>query len=86
MCLQIGNIKPETEISWFKDGIEIGEEDEEAQKIEMKDGLLSFNIGKVRPWGEVRPGMDVVWGFSERTAALPNTAMLQAMPQPTLHL
>lgn len=43
----IGNIKPETEITWFKDNIEIEEEDEEAQKIETKDGVLTFTIGKI---------------------------------------
>ncbi|KAM8838104.1 myomesin 1a (skelemin) isoform 1-T1 [Synchiropus picturatus] len=42
----IGNIKPETEIIWSKDCIEIAEDDEDAQKIESKDGVLSFNIGK----------------------------------------
>ncbi|CAL1580333.1 unnamed protein product [Knipowitschia caucasica] len=43
---KIGNIKPETEIIWSKDSIEIAEDDEEAAKIEMKDGDLTFNIGK----------------------------------------
>ncbi|KAK7945029.1 hypothetical protein WMY93_000757 [Mugilogobius chulae] len=43
---KIGNIKPETEIFWSKDSIEIAEDDEEAAKIEMKDGDLTFNIGK----------------------------------------
>ncbi|KAM6948649.1 myomesin 1a (skelemin) [Aplochiton taeniatus] len=42
----LGNIKKETEITWFKDGIEIEEEDEDAEKIEMKDGVLTFKIGK----------------------------------------
>lgn len=44
---KIGNIKPETEIFWSKDNIEIKEDDEEAQKIEQKDGVLTFNIGKI---------------------------------------
>lgn len=46
---QIGNIKPETEITWYKDKIEIEADDDDAKKIEMKDGVLTFNIGKVRP-------------------------------------
>lgn len=46
--LQVGNIKADTEITWFKDGIEIAEDDEDAQKIGIADGVLSFNIGKVR--------------------------------------
>lgn len=45
--LQIGNIKPETEIIWSKDCIEIAEDDEDAEKIEKKDSELTFNIGKV---------------------------------------
>lgn len=45
--LQIGNIKPETEIIWSKDSIEIAEDDEDAAKIEKKDCELTFNIGKV---------------------------------------
>jgi len=44
-CL-IGNVKPETEICWFKDLIEIEEGDEDAKKIERQDGVLTFNIGK----------------------------------------
>ncbi|XP_041849030.1 myomesin 1a (skelemin) isoform X2 [Melanotaenia boesemani] len=44
---KIGNIKAATEITWFKDSIEITEDDEEAQKIERKDGELIFNIGKI---------------------------------------
>lgn len=47
--LQVGNIKADTEITWCKDGIEIAEEDEDAQKIGIADRVLSFNIGKVRP-------------------------------------
>ncbi|MED6232057.1 hypothetical protein ATANTOWER_019605, partial [Ataeniobius toweri] len=43
---KIGNIKPETEIIWSKDCIEIAEEDEDAEKIEKKDSELTFNIGK----------------------------------------
>ncbi|XP_062284212.1 myomesin 1a (skelemin) [Scomber scombrus] len=43
---KIGNIKPETAITWFKDDIEIAEDDEDAVKIENKDGVLTFNIGK----------------------------------------
>ncbi|TKS79626.1 M-protein, striated muscle [Collichthys lucidus] len=44
---KIGNVKPETEIIWSKDCIEIREDDEEAKKIEKKDGELTFNIGKI---------------------------------------
>ncbi|XP_072296951.1 myomesin 1a (skelemin) isoform X2 [Eucyclogobius newberryi] len=44
---KIGNIKTETEIFWSKDSIEIAEDDEEAAKIEMTDGNLTFNIGKI---------------------------------------
>ncbi|TMS09360.1 Myomesin-1 [Larimichthys crocea] len=43
---KIGNVKPETEITWSKDCIEIREDDEDAKKIERKDGELTFNIGK----------------------------------------
>lgn len=46
---QIGNIRPETEIIWSKDNIEIAEDDEDAKKIEREDGELTFNIGKVSP-------------------------------------
>lgn len=46
---QIGNVKPETAITWFKDSIEIADDDEDAMKIEKKDGVLTFNIGKVSP-------------------------------------
>ncbi|KAG7274942.1 hypothetical protein CRUP_033614 [Coryphaenoides rupestris] len=44
---KIGNIKPQTEISWYKDKIEIEADDDDAKKIEMKDGVLTFNIGKI---------------------------------------
>ncbi|XP_028987246.1 myomesin 1a (skelemin) [Betta splendens] len=44
---KIGNVKPETEITWSKDSIEIAEDDEDAKKIERKDGDLTFNIGKI---------------------------------------
>uniref|UniRef100_A0A3B4ULQ2 Myomesin 1a (skelemin) n=1 Tax=Seriola dumerili TaxID=41447 RepID=A0A3B4ULQ2_SERDU len=43
---KIGNIKAETEITWSKDSIEIAEDDEDAKKIEKKDGDMTFNIGK----------------------------------------
>ncbi|KAM6919278.1 myomesin 1a (skelemin) isoform 3-T5 [Xenentodon cancila] len=43
---KIGNIKPETEIIWVKDCIEIAEDDEDGKKIEKKDSELTFNIGK----------------------------------------
>ncbi|XP_031149843.1 myomesin 1a (skelemin) isoform X1 [Sander lucioperca] len=43
---KIGNVRPETEITWSKDSIEIAEDDEDAQKIERKDVDLTFNIGK----------------------------------------
>lgn len=46
---QIGNVRPETEITWSKDSIEITEEDEDAKKISRQDGELTFNIGKVSP-------------------------------------
>ncbi|XP_046883308.1 myomesin 1a (skelemin) isoform X1 [Hypomesus transpacificus] len=42
----IGNIKPETQITWFKENLEIEEDDEDSKKIEIKDGQLTFNIGK----------------------------------------
>ncbi|XP_059201291.1 myomesin 1a (skelemin) [Centropristis striata] len=43
---KIGNVRPETEITWSKDNIEIADDDEDAKKIERKDGDLAFNIGK----------------------------------------
>nr|XP_046264896.1 myomesin 1a (skelemin) isoform X2 [Scatophagus argus] len=43
---KIGNVKPETEIIWSKDSIEIAEDDEDAKKIKREDGELIFNIGK----------------------------------------
>uniref|UniRef100_A0AAY4ACI2 Myomesin 1a (skelemin) n=1 Tax=Denticeps clupeoides TaxID=299321 RepID=A0AAY4ACI2_9TELE len=45
---KIGNIKPETEITWFKDAIEIEEEDEAAKHITAVNGVLTFDIGKVK--------------------------------------
>uniref|UniRef100_A0A4W6F401 Myomesin 1a (skelemin) n=1 Tax=Lates calcarifer TaxID=8187 RepID=A0A4W6F401_LATCA len=44
---KIGNVRPETEITWSKDSIEITEEDEDAKKISRQDGELTFNIGKI---------------------------------------
>ncbi|KAI3374803.1 hypothetical protein L3Q82_021358, partial [Scortum barcoo] len=44
---KIGNVRPETEIIWSKDSIEIAEDDEDAKKIERQDGELTFNIGKI---------------------------------------
>lgn len=44
---KIGNVRPETEITWSKDSIEIAEDDEDAKKIERHDGELTFNIGKI---------------------------------------
>uniref|UniRef100_A0A4W4F199 Myomesin 1a (skelemin) n=1 Tax=Electrophorus electricus TaxID=8005 RepID=A0A4W4F199_ELEEL len=44
---KVGNMKTDTEISWLKDGIEIAEDDEDAKKIGIAAGVLSFNIGKV---------------------------------------
>ncbi|XP_049338419.1 myomesin 1a (skelemin) isoform X1 [Astyanax mexicanus] len=44
---KVGNIKADTEIAWFKDKIEIEEGDEDAQKIGITEGVLSFNIGKL---------------------------------------
>ncbi|XP_056148751.1 myomesin 1a (skelemin) [Lampris incognitus] len=43
----IGNIKPETKITWYKDKLEIEEDDEDAKKIEKNDVVLTFNIGKI---------------------------------------
>uniref|UniRef100_A0AAY4AEX1 Myomesin 1 n=1 Tax=Denticeps clupeoides TaxID=299321 RepID=A0AAY4AEX1_9TELE len=45
---KIGNIKPETEITWFKDAIEIEEEDEAAKHITAVNGVLTFDIGKTK--------------------------------------
>ncbi|KAM3842261.1 myomesin 1a (skelemin) [Diretmus argenteus] len=42
----IGNIKPQTEITWYKDSMEIEADDDDAKKIERNDGVLTFNIGK----------------------------------------
>ncbi|XP_026851957.2 myomesin 1a (skelemin) [Electrophorus electricus] len=44
---KVGNMKTDTEISWLKDGIEIAEDDEDAKKIGIAAGVLSFNIGKL---------------------------------------
>ncbi|XP_031418958.1 myomesin 1a (skelemin) isoform X2 [Clupea harengus] len=44
---KIGNIKAETEITWFKDSHEIQEDDEEAQKISTEDAVLTFDIAKI---------------------------------------
>ncbi|KAF4117329.1 hypothetical protein G5714_001882 [Onychostoma macrolepis] len=44
---KVGNIKPATEIAWFKDGIEIEEDDEDAKKIGKSDEVLIFDIGKI---------------------------------------
>uniref|UniRef100_A0A8C1DC73 Myomesin 1a (skelemin) n=1 Tax=Cyprinus carpio carpio TaxID=630221 RepID=A0A8C1DC73_CYPCA len=44
---KVGNIKPATEIAWFKDGIEIEEDDEDAKKIKKSDEVLTFDIGKL---------------------------------------
>uniref|UniRef100_A0A672Q2J6 Myomesin-1-like n=1 Tax=Sinocyclocheilus grahami TaxID=75366 RepID=A0A672Q2J6_SINGR len=44
---KVGNIKPGTEIAWFKDGIEIEEDDEDAKKIGKSDEVLIFDIGKI---------------------------------------
>ncbi|TNN78780.1 Myomesin-1 [Liparis tanakae] len=44
---KIGNVKTETEVTWSKDNIEIAEDDDDAKKIERKDGELTFNIGKI---------------------------------------
>lgn len=40
-------MKAETEIIWYKDSLSIGERDEAAKKLEKKDDVLTFNIGKV---------------------------------------
>ncbi|RXN05773.1 M- striated muscle-like isoform X2 [Labeo rohita] len=47
LSFEVGNIKPATEIAWFKDGIEIEEEDEDAKKIGKSDDVLIFDIGKI---------------------------------------
>ncbi|KAI7809716.1 myomesin 1a (skelemin) isoform X1 [Triplophysa rosa] len=44
---KVGNIKPATEIAWFKDGIEIEEDDEDAKKIGKSAEDLTFDIGKI---------------------------------------
>ncbi|KAF7706154.1 myomesin 1a (skelemin) isoform X1 [Silurus meridionalis] len=44
---KVGNIKADTEITWFKDGIEIAEDDEDGKKIGIAVDVLSFNIGKL---------------------------------------
>ncbi|CAL8279768.1 unnamed protein product [Lota lota] len=44
---KIGNIKPETEIDWYKDKVNIHADDDDSKKIQMKDGVLTFNIGKI---------------------------------------
>ncbi|XP_051990095.1 myomesin 1a (skelemin) [Xyrauchen texanus] len=44
---KVGNIKPATEIAWFKDGIEIEEDDEDAKKIGKTAEELIFDIGKI---------------------------------------
>uniref|UniRef100_A0A3Q3WUB1 Myomesin 1a (skelemin) n=1 Tax=Mola mola TaxID=94237 RepID=A0A3Q3WUB1_MOLML len=67
---KIGNVKPETEIIWSKDNIEIAEDDEDAKKIEREHGELTFNIGKwvikqekekesTKSEGKMRPTEDV---------------------------
>ena len=53
-------MKADTEITWSKDCIEIAEDDEDAQKIERKEGELTFNIGKVSPLDGGRALSDVV--------------------------
>ncbi|XP_061777038.1 myomesin 1a (skelemin) isoform X1 [Nerophis ophidion] len=42
----VGNVQAETEIIWSKNSIEICAGDEAARKLEKKDGVLTFNIGK----------------------------------------
>lgn len=64
--LQVGNIKPETEITWYKDGIEIAEDDEDAHKIGIAEGVLSFNIGKVRQLQGI-VGENVGWALLAAT-------------------
>uniref|UniRef100_A0A8D3B244 Myomesin 1a (skelemin) n=1 Tax=Scophthalmus maximus TaxID=52904 RepID=A0A8D3B244_SCOMX len=56
---KIGNVRPETEITWSKDKIEIAEDDEDAKKIERQDGDLTFNIGKKEKEGKKQPADDV---------------------------
>lgn len=68
---QIGNVKAETEITWSKDCIEIAEDDEDAQKIERKEGELTFNIGKVSPLdgGRALSGVVSLWVESQKAAS-----------------
>uniref|UniRef100_A0A673JYX7 M-protein, striated muscle-like n=1 Tax=Sinocyclocheilus rhinocerous TaxID=307959 RepID=A0A673JYX7_9TELE len=42
---KVGNIKPATEIAWFKDGIEIEEDDEDAKKIKKSDEISKKDAG-----------------------------------------
>uniref|UniRef100_A0A8C2C8K7 Myomesin 1a (skelemin) n=1 Tax=Cyprinus carpio TaxID=7962 RepID=A0A8C2C8K7_CYPCA len=42
---KVGNIKPATEIAWFKDGIEIEEDDEDAKKIGKSDDISKKDAG-----------------------------------------
>lgn len=64
-------MKADTEITWSKDCIEIAEDDEDAQKIERKEGELTFNIGKVSPLDGGRALSDVVslWVESQKAAS-----------------
>ncbi|XP_077415653.1 myomesin 1a (skelemin) isoform X2 [Vanacampus margaritifer] len=43
----VGNMKADTQIIWYKDSLSIGERDEAAKKLEKKDDVLTFNIGKI---------------------------------------
>uniref|UniRef100_A0A671MI29 M-protein, striated muscle-like n=1 Tax=Sinocyclocheilus anshuiensis TaxID=1608454 RepID=A0A671MI29_9TELE len=42
---KVGNIKPATETAWFKDGIEIEEDDEDAKKIKKSDEISKKDAG-----------------------------------------
>lgn len=76
--LQVGNIKPATEIAWFKDEIEIEEDDEDAKKIGKSDEVLTFDIGKVR-LGWAMMGLFFSWDSSIHTIFIMNAFLLDAV-------
>lgn len=76
--LQVGNLKPATEIDWFKDGIEIEEDDEDAKKIGKSDEVLTFDIGKVR-LGWAMMGLFLSWDSSIHTIFIMNAILLDAV-------
>jgi len=76
---KLGNIKPETEICWFKDGFEIEEEDEDYAKIEVEGDILTFNIGKWVEKKEKEPEKE-----SEEKLAAPAEEAPPPPPRPKL--